>query len=265
MATAKKETIIEVPQIEKQVLTLHVLGKTPFLCNRMSEKAQRELLLPARRKNQAERQASLKHDPLAEFRASAYCLPDGAPTLLAVMSAAFKGAMTTAALDLPGTAKAQIGRLVYVLGDYTPVWGTPKLHMSIVRTLGMNRTPDVRTRAILPRWACRLEVEFVKPILQVPSIVNLLSAGGITAGVGDGRPEKGKLNFGQFVVVNADDPGFRSVLQEGRAAQIAGMEAAEPYDLESADLLSWWTEEIQRRGFDVSIPDGEEEEDEDNG
>jgi hypothetical protein len=206
--------------------------------------------MPRGPKNAAQRQAELKHDPHEEFRASAYQFTDEASdTLLAVMASSIKGAMLTAALDLPGTKKAQIGRLVYVMGDLVPVWGVPKLFMSITRSADMNRTPDVRTRVIVPIWAARVSVRFVVPILTERAVVNLLSAGGTTAGIGDWRPEKGKGSFGQFRITNTDDAEFLAICAAaGRAIQAEAMADPIPYDAESEELLTWFDDEVVVRG-----------------
>lgn len=241
---------IVVQQIETERIEVALIGESPLILNRMSRKAAHELLMPAPKKNSAERQSTLKHEPLVEFRASPYTFAsDETPTLLAMMASAVKGAMMTAALDLPGTKKAQIGRLVYVEGELIPVWGVPKLYMSITRSADMNRTPDVRTRAIVPRWAALLSVRFVRPILTHTAVVNLLQAGGTTAGVGDWRPEKGKGSFGQFRIANADDPEFLALCEHaGRAEQTAALADPEPYDAETEELLTWFEAEVVVRG-----------------
>ena len=251
MPAAKDTGTIEVPKIEAGVQTIHVVGTSPFICNRMSEKAWRELLLPAPRKNAAAKASSLKHDPFAEFAASPYTLADdNDPTLIAVMSSAFKGAMATAALDLPGTKKAQIGRLCYVLGDYVPIYGIPQILSSIVRSADMNRTPDVRTRAILPTWAATFDVQYVTPILKAQSVVNLLAAGGVSAGIGDWRPEKGKGSYGTFRVTADSDPDFIKIVKKGgRSEQRDAMQNPSPYDQETSDLLQWFEGEAKERGF----------------
>ncbi len=241
---------ITVPRIEQSRTPFYVVGTSPLILNRMSRKAEIDLLLGGGRKTQAERQASLKHNPLEEFRASPYLLSEEAPTLLGFMSSGFKGAMATAALDLPGMKKAQIGRLVYVEGDYVAVYGKPYLSMSVVRSADINHTPDIRTRCIVPRWACRVDVRYVASLLNAQAITNLLSAAGVTCGIGDWRPEKGKGSYGQFELVNGDDPEFKELTAMGRSVQVAAMEAAEPYDAESAYLLDYWRSEIARRGFD---------------
>jgi hypothetical protein len=244
-----KAEAIDVIEVQQGNITLNVLGTSPLICNRMSEKARRELLMPAGRKTTAEKASSLKHDPITEFRASPYFLPDG-PTLIGIMSSAFKGAMATAALDLPGATKAKIGRLVYVEGDYCAVYGTPQLHMSIVRSADMNHTPDVRTRAIIPEWAARVSISYVEPVIKLQSVINLLSAAGITAGVGDWRPEKGKGAYGRFTIVNDDHPDFRRLIATGgRNAQEHAMQSPTAYDSETEELLGWYMDTAKAKGF----------------
>jgi hypothetical protein len=226
-----------------------IVGTSPLVLNRMSEKAKHELLMPKGRKNAVERATSLKHIPIDEYRASAYTLKDASqPTLLALMSTSFKGALRTAALDMPGAKKAQIGRLTYIPGDYVGIYGIPKLYMAIVRSADMNKTPDVRTRAIVPEWACSLRVTFVEPLIRVQAIANLLAAAGITIGVGDGRPEKGAMSYGQFRICDKDDPVYKSLLKTGgRKAQQAAMDTPVCYDDETTELLSWFDTERAAR------------------
>jgi hypothetical protein len=243
-------TEVVIHQINTKTISVCILGTRPVVLNRASEKAKRELLLPAGRKTEADKQANLKHDPLAEFRAAPYTLPEPEePTFLAGRADWFKGAMMTAALDLPGAKKTQIGRLVLVEGEKLPLWGLPECFMAIVRSAGIEKTPDVRTRAIVPRWAMELTVSFVSPMLNERSVINLLAAAGVTAGVGDWRPEKGKGTFGQFVVCDPEDERFLAVKAEGgRAAQMRAMGEPVSYDDETGEMLAWFEQEVRRRG-----------------
>jgi hypothetical protein len=244
----KETTVIEVSPPEVGEVEVGVLGLTPYIANRLSEKAKHELLVPRGPRNNAERKATLKHEPLVEFNSAPYVLEEG-PTRLAVPAAAFKKAMMSAAVDLPDASKAQIGRLVWVQGYRLPMFGIPKLFMAIVRQAGIQGAPDVRTRALLPAWGCRLSIRFLMPNLTEKAIVNLLSTAGFTIGVGDWRPEKGSGTFGQFRLCELDDPDFLKVTKDGaRKAQVKAMEVAEPYDTETAELLEWAGEEIKRRG-----------------
>lgn len=253
MATTKSEEI-SILRIEKGRMHFFVRGTTPLILNRLSEKAKHELLLPRGKKNAAEKASTLKHEPLAEFRAAPTRISDEtAPTLLALPTTAFKGSMRSAALDMPGANKSQIGRLTYVPGEHIAVYGVPQVLCSVVRSADMNRTPDVRTRVILPEWACHVTVEFTQPILREQSVANLLAAAGITIGVGDWRPEKGSGTYGCFELVGADDPDFaRIVATGGRAAQAAAMDDPTAYDDETSELLAWFDVEVKRRGFKLA-------------
>lgn len=252
MPTAKQDTAIVVDSVRKETIGVPIRGVRPLILNKVSEKAKRELLFPlGGRKTAADRAASLKHDPLAEFRSAPYTLPDeDAPTLLAGLASWFKNAMMDAALDMPGAKKTQIGRLLWVEGERTPIYGVPELFMSITRSADMNRTPDVRTRCIVPAWATIIEITYVVPMLNEKSVLNLLGAAGMICGVGDWRPQKGKGTYGQFVLTNPDDDAeFVRIMQTGgRAAQAAAMANPDPYDDESEELLAWFDEELERRG-----------------
>lgn len=258
MAVSKTQETIDIIKIQKPSVILTVRGTTPLIINRMSEKARHELLLPKGRKTAADKASSLKHNPIDEFKASPYIIQDDtAPSLIALTAETFKAAMGTAALDLPGANKSQIGRLVYVEADPShkgliPIYGEPKLLMSVTRSADINHTPDIRTRVIVPQWAARIRVSFVAPALRQLAIVNLMAAAGVTAGVGDWRPQKGKGSFGQFDVVDAEDQEVARLMSEwGRSAQIAAMDAADPYDHETEELLTWFRAEAPRRGFEV--------------
>lgn len=252
MASKQKDDRIWIPEPQRSGGDVYLIGTSPFICNRMSEKAKRELLLPTGRKTAAQRAASLKHDPIEEFRHSPYTLPDTEPTLLGIHSASVKRAMAAAALDVPGANKSQIGRLVWAenqYSNYVSIYGIPQLMMTITRMADINRTPDVRTFAVIPNWVVKITMSWIEPQLNETSVLNLLSMAGYTIGIGDGRPEKGKLSFGQFRVAMPDDPEVLEIMASGqRIAQEEAMDAAIPYDQESAELLDWYQTEVVRLG-----------------
>lgn len=261
---------IFVTRVEKDRVKLVLLGETPLFINRLSEKAKHELLYPKGRKSAGERAHTMKHDPTEEFRNSPHvlgrwdrrplnegevrlALDSDLPTLLAMPAAAPKKAMAQAAIDLPGDAKkAQIGRLAWVRGQLLPVYGIPKLSIASVRNSDMNRTPDMRTRCVVPQWMIPLEVEFVSPILNATVIINLAVAAGMFVGLGDWRNEKGSGTFGQFEVLSQaqakQNPLYLELLKQGRAAQIEAMDNFEPFDPESLELLTWFEAEKKVRG-----------------
>jgi hypothetical protein len=230
-----------------------ILGTTPLILNRMSDKAMRTLLQPSGKKNAAQKASTAKHDPIEEFRASAYQDKDaGSPALLQHLSSAFKGAIAEAALDLPGANKKQIGRLTWVVGERIHIFGAPKIFCAVTRNQDMNKTPDVRTRVIVPEWACRITVAFVTPLLKDVGVANLLASAGVTQGVGDWRTGKGKGTYGSFELVNEDNPEWRRRMKVGRKEQEKAMANPLPYDEDTEELLAWWQREMKSRGFTTS-------------
>lgn len=242
---------VELIEIDTQTLICHVLGESPFIANRLSQKAKQQLIDPGGRKNAAQRATTLKHDPIAEFRDSPYTIRDPqSPTKLGLMASSFKAAMASAALDMPGATKAKIGRLVYVNGDLTPLYGTPQLSMAIVRSADINKTPDVRTRAVLVEWAATIEVTYAVPMLRQVDVSKLLSAAGQIAGVGDWRPERGKGAFGRFRIVEPENADYQRIIAtQGRAVQEHALQFPEPYDDETQELLSWYFGNTAAKGF----------------
>lgn len=246
MAKGVLETITVEPLVVGR-MRVWLRGRTPLICNRMAAKAMRELLLPRGRKGKAEREQSLKHDPLNEYRNSVTVRVGNGPTRLQFSSPAVKGAMASAALETKGTSKSQIGRLVWVEGYSCDLYGVPKLHMAVVRSADMNKTPDVRTRAILPEWCMPVEITFVKPQMSEQTVMQLLSNGGIIIGIGDFRQEKGKGNFGQFEVVTEAE--CKEIIKGGGLkAQDEALEHPECFDADAEELLGWFNAEVGNRG-----------------
>jgi len=248
MPPKKKTTTINIASVDRGEVSFCLVGTTPFLHNRMTAKAQQQLLLPSGSRRDS---GLLKHYPDQEFRASPYRAisdlsapkPDGVPTLIQMVGSAFRGAMQSAALELPNVTKASVGRLLWVVEDRVPIWGTPLLDMRIVRQAGINKTPDVRTRAIQHEWAARLTVSFIEPQFTEQGVANLLAAAGTFIGVGDGRNEKGKLTMGLWRLCSPDDPDFVRICKLGFEHQRQALLNPVAADEDTEELFSWWLKE----------------------
>jgi hypothetical protein len=257
MAASKKpaqEAEISITTLIEGEMTFCILGTSPLIFNRLPEKAWRELLMP-QKKTAADRNGNLKHDPIEEFRNSPYRMKEpNAPTVLAVLPMMFKQSMGTAALRTPGAKKTEIEQLVRVDWANMPIFGIPKVFCAITRSADMNRTPDVRTRAILPEWACTFKVRFQKPILKEQVIADILATAGRVSGICDWRQEKGSGSFGSFNLVSADNADFKRIVKTGgRKAQEEALANPEPYDDDTSELLAWFDVELKRRGFDIDV------------
>jgi hypothetical protein len=245
---------IIIQEVQEGSVSCYLVGKTPLIVNRLAEKAKWELLFPKGKKTAADRATSIKHDPVAEFRSSAYKMSPTNGTLLGFPALCVKRAISCAALDIPGASKAQIGRLTYVTGEIISLYGTPKLFMRPTRSSDMNRTPDIRTRCIVPEWAIEVQINFVTPILNATTVLNLLSAAGIYNGLGDWRQQKGSASYGQFRILPINKKKeIEHILKQGCSHQTEAMEKAEAYDDESRELLEWFKTEAKTRGKEAQV------------
>jgi len=250
MAARQKEQTIDVVEIQTERMDFCILGRTPLILNRVKASSMGELLVGGRRKNAAEKRSSVKHDPLSEYRESPYRAASDDRTLLAVLATWFKRCLAGAALDLPGVTKTEVGRMCWAEGERLPVYGPPQMLMSITRSADAKRTPDVRTRCILPVWATRVSITYARGLITGRSVANLLAAGGITNGVGDWRPQKGSGNYGQFELVGPDDERFVEIVAKyGREHQESALADPVCYDAQTEGLWEWYQAEMARRGI----------------
>ena len=244
----KKETNLVIHPLKQGRVKLRMIGNTPIIFNRMAEKAKRDLLVGAGKETAAENR-DIKHHPDAEFRASIHKVEGD--TLLGFPASGVKGAMATAALETAGVNKTNVNRLIFLPQQKINTWGTPKLFMDVVRSADMNKTPDIRTRAIVNQWCAEVDIAFVIPTLSKHSIVSLLNNAGRICGIGDNRQEKGKGNFGSWFVDWENENKYKDVWEArtkiGRKAQEKAMKDIIIYDEETQELYDFYKEEVVRR------------------
>lgn len=250
MALKKAEAgTLHIDALKQGRVTLTLIGTTGFYFNAMSAKAKRSLLIGGGKKTAAERK-DLKHDPEEEFRDSVYRMASG-DTLLGFPAPGVKGAMATAALETPGVTKTSVQRLIFLPEQRVRMWGKPYLKMDVVRSADMNKTPDIRTRAFLPRWVAEVDIAFVTPTLSAHSIVSLLSNAGVIVGIGDFRQEKGRGSYGTFAVAGSDGGQWADYIaeikREGRLVQEAAMADPECADEDTEALMAMLEAERVKR------------------
>ena len=195
-----EETEIFLQALDHQILKVRIVGKTPLIVNRMSAKTRNILLLGGSPKTKADK-AKIKHHPLSEFVETMYIDQDfHEDTIIKFPAGAFKSAMGTAAKSTEGIFGTDVARLIDIPNEYCPIFGVPKLRMDVVRTAGMNKTPDIRTRACFAEWYTEFTVGYIAPTFGGTSVHQLLSNATIVCGVGENRQEKGKGSFGSFAI-----------------------------------------------------------------
>jgi len=246
---AAETTEISIPTLRRASIRLRIIGTTPLFQNRMSAKFKQTMLVPPGRKTKADRATTMKHDPMREYQDSAEILPDG-PTALGIRVVAIKAAMAKAALETPGLSMASAQRLLFMPGDFFPLYGTPQLRMDVTRSADIAKTPDIRTRAFLPKWGAEVEIQYIIPQLSLQAVVNLLCNAGVLIGVGDFRQEKGKGAFGSFRVITATEPDDEwddLIANHGRDVQEPALIEPEYANKDTEDLMAFYESEVSRR------------------
>lgn len=244
------EAEIVITEIQQGVAEFYIVGLTPLVYNSMNFHAQAGILFPKGKKTAAQKATTLKHVPLQEYRDSVYRRRDDetGPTRLVLPSIMFKAATADVAKRIPGSSKSEIQQLVWVNGANVDLYGIPQVYMRPVRSADIKRTPDIRTRAIVPNWCCKVSVTYVQPHLQADTVGKLLAAAGVLNGVGDYRQQKGAGNYGQFQLVNKDDAEFARIVESGgMAAQDFALQNPVPFDHGTEQLWNWFNEQMKTR------------------
>jgi hypothetical protein len=253
MASKKDENPVIISQVHMTEMRFNIVGTSPLVPHSVSAKAKGALLFPSPRKNAAERASTMKHEPFEEFVEAAYRFTDDEAAekgvRLYMPASCIHSTMAMVAIDMIGAAKAQVGRLTSVPGLRLPLFGVPDIWTTLVRSSDMKKTPDIRSLPILKQWALPgVIVNFVGSLIKDQSIANLLANAGVITGIGDGRPEKGKLTMGCFRLVGDDDPELKHIMKVGTLkAQDAALADPKYYDIETQQLLEWFLDEKKKR------------------
>ena len=194
MAT-KKSTAVEVESIEalridKRTVTLRLVGDSPLICHKWSEKAKKEMLDKQMKKAKT---AKVAKDPARDYEESLYQTEQG----YGFPCVAFKSAAVGACRFTEGVKMTVARGAFHVVGELAEIEGKPSMREDMVR-VGMG-TADIRYRGEFKAWATTLTITYNAAALSVEQIVNLYNLAGFGIGVGEWRPEKDG-SYGRFHV-----------------------------------------------------------------
>lgn len=217
---AKTETV-EIRPLEIKKVNITLVGDTPLIVHKWSEKAKKEILDAQQGKSKGKKK-DLKN-PVADFIRSLYWLkgePDieglnedeckkafedaiksgakfGFPVCAfkkAAISAAYRNGWSKDKVSLQGAffMESEDGMCVEIQGD------TPVMREDMVK-VGMG-TADIRYRGEIRNWKAEMTLTYnANGQYSLENILSMLNAGGYTCGVGEWRTEKGGQN-GMFHV-----------------------------------------------------------------
>lgn len=189
---------IKLTRLDRTVVEIPIIGETPLIMQRWSEKAKQLMLEGQQTKTRKKRDPK---DPVADYEAAFYRLEDGTPGMPAT---AFKGAIGAAARFFDGVTMVSLKTAIFVKGSgsdqLVPIAGDVRMREDMPRNA--NGVADLRYRPEFWPWSCTLIVEFLTNMLDRDSVFNLVDASG-RCGVGSWRPSSPKSmtgTFGQYSV-----------------------------------------------------------------
>ena len=188
----KAEVAIELPRLNLQHLSLTLIGDSPLICHKWSEKAKKMMLDKQMKKATTKKAAK---DPHQDYLDSLYEHPEGGYGFPAV---AFKSAAVSACRAIDGVTMVQARGSFHVLGELVKIDGKPSMREDMVR-IGMG-TADIRYRGEFKEWKAEIVVRFNANVMSADQLVNLFNHAGFHVGVGENRPEKSGGNYGMFQV-----------------------------------------------------------------
>jgi hypothetical protein len=200
---AETDIQVQIDRIAAETIAVPIIGTTPLIVHRFSEKAKRQMLDAM----QGRKTPKQPKDPDAEYEAAFYRLEDGTPgfpaagfKLATVGGARFYGKeVTMAALKQFVFVKGEVGNDGRAL---VRIDGEPNMREDVVR-LSRSGT-DLRYRPEFRDWSTTLVVTYVTSALTRGSVLSLIDAGGMGVGVGEWRPERDG-DFGTYAIDQTRD------------------------------------------------------------
>ena len=182
---------IEIPKIDVGHLEITLVGDSPLISHRWSEKAKKQMLDKQMKVAKKGKEAK---DPKRDYEESLYTHPGGGHGFPCV---AFKAAAVSACRFSDGIKMTEARGAFHVVGELAKIDGEPSMREDMVR-VGMG-TADIRYRGQFEKWRVTLTVSYNKTALSPEQIVNLFNIAGFGVGVGEWRPEKDG-SYGRFHV-----------------------------------------------------------------
>lgn len=187
-------TKIAVEPFKITELGLYVVGDSPLIMHRWSEKAKKEMLDKQMKKAVTGKEAK---DPERDYENSIYYIQKD-PPLYGFPAVAFKAAAVRAGKNL-GIPMTDSKTAFHVDVEMVQIFGTPSPREDMVRLNGA--TADIRYRAEFSEWKTYLPIKFNNRYISAEQLISLFNAAGFGVGVGEWRPEKDG-NFGRFHIAS---------------------------------------------------------------
>lgn len=190
---------VKVGGIATRQIRITLVGTTPLISHKFSEKAQDKILQKQMKTAQKTTGKEAKN-PEQDFKDSLYVLEDGR---YGFPLSGFKNAAVDACSFMDGMKKTNTRGAFHLIDEFggglAVLEGTPRMRKDTVR-VGMG-TADIRYRGEFPKWKVNLLIKYNANAISPAQIVQLFNAAGFGIGVGDWRPQRDG-SCGMFEVVS---------------------------------------------------------------
>ena len=213
----EEKELIQIPEIKIKEAELTIVGDSPLLVHKFSEKAKAEILAKQMKKAKAAKEARV---PFRDFMMSLHWItpmPDimniedeeelnkifteavkkgakfGFPSVAikqAAISAAYRAGLAKNKVSLQGT--------FHIKGELIEITGNLKMREDYCK-IPMGGADIVYRGEYDTGWKCKFIVTYDTGTISLEQIVQMINLGGFACGIGDWRCEKGG-NFGSFHV-----------------------------------------------------------------
>ena len=177
------------PPIKKMTATITILGESPLLVNKFSEKSKREML---EKQTKAAKGAKAARDPKAEVEAAVYRLPNGK---FGIPASGIKNCAVSACKFVEGVPMTRAKGAFFVLEDADGLCEIKTKGMQVDERMVAigpfgKKTKLARFRPRFDVWSCSFKVIYDPDLLSAEQLLNLYERAGFSVGLCEFRPEK---------------------------------------------------------------------------
>jgi hypothetical protein len=199
---------IELPRLRIERAQITLVGDSPLIQHKWSEKAKKQMLDKQMKKAKGAKEAK---DPWMDFCESLYWLTpmpkeptekDIGKAKFGLPSVAVKAAAVDACSHVDGVTKVEARGAFHIDGEFIELEGTPTIREDMCR-IAMG-TADIRYRGEFKTWRATFILRYNTNVLSLDQIVNLFNTAGFAIGVGEWRPQRDG-SYGMFHIASAEE------------------------------------------------------------
>jgi hypothetical protein len=219
--TKSNKIVIDIPEIKIKSAVVRIVGTSPLVVHKFSEKSKRQMLDKQMKTATAKAKATVAKNPVEDFIRALYWIDENGseyePEFEEYTEDAFEKAVSdgaifgfravgikaasVAAAYRAGITKDKVSAngAFHIDHEFVAIQGVVPIMREDTVRVGMG-VADIRFRPEFPAgWYIDLPITYDEGIYTLEQIVNFVNRGGFSVGIGEYRPEKGG-SWGRYQV-----------------------------------------------------------------